>query len=160
VKAFQFRLDSVLRWRAAQLQLERESCSRAAGRLAAIQGELTARHSELRSGAAGLVTAGSGAFEPWAVYVLRWHRRTQNLQGQLQQARQALALHTKKTMDAHRKLRIIENLKRDEHARWTRELDRETEAFAGEAFLAGMVRNSRATDRSGPHAKIEKRTGA
>jgi hypothetical protein len=144
MKAFHFKLDPALRWRATELRLEREGVSRAANQAAVIQSELIAKHNELRSGSSQLVAAGSAAFGSWAAYVDRSRRRIRLLEEQLKGARKALAVQTQKMVDAHRKLRILENLKRDNRADWEKELDRETEAFAGEAFLARLSRNSRA----------------
>jgi hypothetical protein len=70
----------------------------------------------------------------------RSRRRIRALEEQLRQARKALTLQTQKMVEAHQKLRVLENLRRDEHAEWGKELDRETEAFAGEAFLARLQR--------------------
>ena len=155
MKAFHFRLDPALRWRATQLRLEKESLSRTARQIAALQEELIAKHTELRSGSSELASAGSAAFESWAAYLDRCRRRIRTIGEQLGQARKALALQTQKMVDAHRNLRVLENLRRDEHAAWTKELDREMEALAGEAFLARLARKPRAasetrgTDTSG-----------
>jgi len=140
VKAFEFRLEPALRWRSMQLRLEREAVARAAGQVAAIQSELNARHAELRAGGAELVAAGSVAFASWSAYVERCRRRIRTLNDQLPLARKALAAQMQKMVEAHQRLRVLENLRSDDHAGWERELSRETEAFAGEAYLAGMVR--------------------
>jgi predicted trehalose synthase len=149
MKAFHFRLDPALRWRATQLQLERERVSRAAGQVAAIQTELAAIHTGLRSGSSELVAAGSTAFESWAAWVDRCRRRIQSLEEQLKKARLALALQTQTMVKAHQQLRVLENLKRGDQSDWDRDLGRETEALAGEAFLAKLTRNSRTRDKTG-----------
>jgi flagellar biosynthesis chaperone FliJ len=146
MKAFHFRLDSALRWRSTQLRLEQENLSRISSHLAALQAQLMAKHTELRSGSAELAASGSAAFASWSAYVDRSYRQIRSLEDQLQQGRKALALQTRKMVEAHQKMRVLENLKRQEHAGWTVQLNRETEAFAGEAFLA--------------RATIDKRTGA
>jgi hypothetical protein len=152
MKAFSFRLDPALRWRSTQLRMEQETLSRISSHLATLQTELMNRHTQLRSGSAELATAGSAAFASWTAYVDRTCRQIRALEDQLRQGRKALVLQTRKMVEAHQKVRVLENLKQEEHAGWTRELDRETEAFAGEAFLARLQRESRAT--------IDKRTGA
>jgi hypothetical protein len=154
VKAFQFRLDPALRWRSTQLRLERESVSLAAGRVAGLQAGLIAKHNELRSGSSELAAAGSAAFGSWAAYVDRCRRQIRALEDQLREARKALVLQKQKMVEAHQKLRVLENLKRDDHADWARELGRETEAFAAEAFLAGLQRNRAHRDTSGRHSPI------
>ena len=153
MKAFHFRLEPALRWRSTQLRLEQEGVSLAAGLASRLQNELIAKHTELRSGSSELAGGGSAAFESWAAYLDRCRRRIRTLEEQLREARKALAIQTQKMVDAHQNLRVLENLKRDGRAEWERELGRETEAFAGEAFLARLsTANRRAT--------IEKRTGA
>jgi hypothetical protein len=150
MKAFQFRLAPALRWRSAQLGLEQERLSQAVRHAAALESELSAGYSELRVGAAQLVSAGSAAFESWAAWADRCHRRIQILDGQLKAAKKALALQRQRMVEAHRKVRVLENLKRDGNARWERDLGRETESFAGEAFLIRLAHDSRPTKRADP----------
>jgi len=144
MKAFSFRLDPALRLRATQLRVEQENLSRISSHLAMLQTEMMAKHTQLRSGSAELATAGSAAFASWSAYVDRSRRQIRALEDQLRQGRKALALQTQKMVEAHQKVRVLENLKQEEHAGWARELNRETEAFAGEAFLARLQRESRA----------------
>ncbi len=143
MKAFHFRLDSALRWRATQLRVEQETLSRISSHLAALQTELMAKHTELRAGSSELAGSGSAAFASWSAYVDRSSRQIRTLEDQLRQGRKAQALQTRKMVEAHQKVRVLENLKQEEHAHWTLELNRETEAFAGEAFLARLQRESR-----------------
>jgi hypothetical protein len=149
MKAFHFRLDPALRWRSTQLRIEREGVSRTAGQLSALQTELNAAHVGLRSGAADLVSAGSAAFASWAAYVDRCRRRIRVLEDQSREAKQSLSLQTRKMVEAHQKVRVLENLKRDAQAGWVRELSRETEALAGEAFLASLLRKARTIHSNG-----------
>jgi hypothetical protein len=148
MKAFCFRLDPALRWRSTQLRMEQETLSRISSHLAIVQTELMAKHTQLRSGSAELASAGSAAFALWSAYVDRSRKQIRALEDQLRQGRKALALQTQKMVEAHQKVRILENLKQEEHACWARELDRETEEFAGEAFLARLQRESRAASGS------------
>jgi hypothetical protein len=159
MKAFQFRLDPALRWRDTQLRMEQEAAARIATRIAALQSELNARHAELRSGSAELADAGTAAFESWNAYVTRSKLRIRTINAQILEARKALIVQTQKISEARRKLRVLENLKENAYAQWTKDLDRETEAFAGEAFLAGIARTQR-RELSASRATIEKRTGA
>jgi hypothetical protein len=62
----------------------------------------------------------------------------------MRMARKTMAAQTQAVVEAHRGLRIVENLRETEFERWTRERDRETEAFAGEAFLARAARTGKA----------------
>ena len=144
MKVFQFRLDSALRWRSTQLRMEQETLSRISSHIAALQVQVMAKHTELRSGSSELATAGSDAFASWSSYVDRSNKQIRALEDQLRQGRKAQALQTRKMVEAHQKVRVLENLKQEEQAGWTLELNREMEAFAGEAFLARLQRESRA----------------
>jgi hypothetical protein len=144
MKAFHFRLDPALRWRATQLRMEQENLLRISSHMTVLQTELMAKYTELRSGSSELATAGSAAFASWSAYVDRSYRQIRALEDQLRQGRKAQALQTRKMVDAHQKVRVLENLKQEEYAGWTLELNRETEAFAGEAFLARLQGESRA----------------
>lgn len=148
MKAFRFRLDPALRWRTTQLHLERERVLQATAHLAAIQKDLIDTHDGLRKASSDLVSVGSAAFASWSAYMERSRRRILSLEEQLRQAMKALALQTQKMVDAHQRLRVLENLKRDDHTEWTTELSREIEAFAGEAHLARLSRDSRRTAQS------------
>jgi hypothetical protein len=163
MKAFHFRLDPALRWRDTQLRMEQEAAARIATRIAALQSELNAKHAELRSGSAELVNVGIAAFESWNAYVTRSKARIRTLNAQILEARKALVVQTQKIAEARRKLRVLENLKENAQTQWTKDFSRETEALAGETFLAGIARDEAREHRreaSAARATIEKRTGA
>jgi len=86
------------------------------------------------------VNAGTAAFESWNAYVTRSKFRIRTINAQILEARKALIIQTQKIAEARRNLRILENLKKNAQSQWTKGLDRETEAFAAEAFLAGIAR--------------------
>jgi chromosome segregation ATPase len=172
MKAFHCRLDPALRWRTTQLRLEEENVSRTSAQLAAIQRELMATHTALRSGSTQLAAAGAVAFHSWNAYLERCRRRIRALEAQSQELRRELAVRTKTMVEAHQKVRVLENLKRDEKTLWSQALARETEAFAAEAFLARLQRDANSAQRkasqpaaSGPRATIgiltdQQQTGA
>ncbi len=149
MKAFRFRLDAALRWRATQLRLTQESVMRASEKVAADQRELMGVHSSLRNESAGLALAGSAAFFAWDAYLDRCRRRIQTLEAELRRGRQALALETQKMVEAHQKLRVLENLKAEGLSDWAKQLGRETEEFAGEAFLARLSGQARLAESAG-----------
>ena len=153
MKAFHFRLDPALRWRATQFRMEQETLSRISGHLGALQAELMAKHTELRSDAAELAASGSAAFASWSAYTDRSYKQIRKLEDQLQQGRKAQAIQTRKMVEAHRNVRVLENLKQDGQAGWALELNRETEAFAGETFLARLQRESRALQSKNGRAR-------
>ena len=115
-----------------------------------LQSELVSRHNEFRRSATELASVGTPAFGSWAAYGDLYRRRIRMLESQVSEARKAVAEHTEKMVEAHRKVRVLENLKRDELAKWSQDLGRETEAFAGEVFLARLQSKSgRARSSSG-----------
>jgi flagellar export protein FliJ len=151
VKAWQFSLEAALRWRAAQLRLAQGAAAAVARRVTAIEREIGIQYGALRTGGRELVPAGSAAFGTWDAYVDRTRRRIAFLQSELPRARNEAALLKQKVMEAHRSVRTLENLKESARAEWLRELERETDALADEAFSARLAR---------ARARIEGRTGA
>jgi hypothetical protein len=158
MKAFHFRLDAALRWRAARLRLEREAAAQASARVAALQRELIATYTGLRTESTRLASVGSPAFATWSAYLDRSRRQIRALEEQSLAARKALAAATKATVEAHRNLRVLEDMKRDQLMAWNQALNRETEAFASEAFLARLQRDERKTGRSASRGTIEGQT--
>ncbi len=145
MKAFQFRLETALRWRSAQLRLQRESVSSAAGTVNAIQRELDAARTEFGVATRELTKTSGNALDFWPAFSDRCRRRIQALSESRAKATRALAEETGKMIAAHQRVRILENLRRDQYADWTNELNRETDAFAAEAFLARFARESRSS---------------
>jgi RNase P protein component len=145
VKAFRFRLDQALRWRATQVDLEKSRVGIAASRLAALRAQADARARELKDQQPGTGVTGS-ELESLAVWRDRISRRIRELEKQAQEAERALAEQMKILVEANRKHLLLENLQTTEQARWKVAFTRELESFAGEAFLR--------------HVTIKKRTGA
>jgi hemerythrin-like domain-containing protein len=145
VKAFRFRLDQALRWRATQVDLEKSRVGIAASRLAALRAQADARARELKDQQIGTVATGS-ELASLAVWRDRMRRQILDLEKQAKQAERALAEQMKLLIEANRKHLLLENLERTEQARWKAAFSRELENFASEAFLR--------------HVTIKKRTGA
>lgn len=79
----------------------------------------------------------------WADYARQSAGRIRNLEKQLLEARRELSAETKQLAQARRRLRLLEKLRERQQARWQREFDRETAAFADEAFLARLEPRAR-----------------
>jgi flagellar export protein FliJ len=141
VKAWRFRLEPALRWRAAQLRLAQEAAAAAARRVTTIERETGALYAALRSGGRELAQAGSAAFHAWDAYTDRARRRIAFLESELWKARGAAAAAKQNVMEAHRGVRALENLRETQHAEWMREFHRGLDAFADEAFAARLARS-------------------
>ncbi len=136
MKAFHFRLESALRWRATQNDLEKSRVAAAAKRVRDLHGAIEARRNSLKDGALQLTPVASGAaLELWSAYTAKTQREIGELQKAAKNAEEALALQTKAMLEANRKLRLVENLKDTARGEWQGEFNRELEAFAAETFL-------------------------
>lgn len=141
MKAFTFRLEQALRWRATQVNLGKTRAAAAAGRVAGINGEIEARRSELLTAANRILDSPTGgALESYAGFKEKSHARIRDLEGQALVAQRTLTLEMNRLMEANRKVRLLENFKRASQGRWRKEFDRELSDFADEAFLHGMER--------------------
>jgi len=145
MKAFSFRLEQVLRWRGMQVSLQRARVAEAAGRISQLQAVLDSRHAEVVTSAAQIVREATGlTLGSYAAFVEKSRARIRELEQRLIAAQRLLAVETGRLIEANRRLRLIEDLKRKGHMNWQRELERELAAFADEAFL-GRVQSVRRT---------------
>jgi hypothetical protein len=150
VKAFHFRLDQALRWRATQVDIEKAKVAAAAGLLASIRSDLESRRASLNESARHLAAGSNGAaLEYWAAWRDRTGRQIKDLVVNLREAEGALAVQMKLLVEANQRQRLLENLKQTEHARWHVEFGRELEAFASEAFLGRLQSKSGRARSSG-----------
>ena len=136
---FQFRLDSVLAWRRAQLEAEEFKLRQLLDGLVRIEraaGELEAVRlsEERRVIGAGTVT---GA-ELWSLAAWREAARVQA--GALAREREVrlreIAGQRERIAVARQRCRLLERLREKRLAEWSREIERQLDAFASEAYLA------------------------
>ncbi len=150
MKTFRFRLDSALRWRAAQNDLAKSRVAAAARRLLDLRGEIDALRTGLKDGSGQLTPVASGsALQLWNAYTARTLRRIAELEKAAHKAGQDLTAQTQALLEANRKLRLVENLERTSRAEWRSDFNRELEAFAGEAFLGRLQSRERARSSGG-----------
>lgn len=150
MKAFRFRLDSALRWRATQNDLEKSRVAVAAKRVLDLRTAIETRHIDLQNGALQLTPVSSGsALEHWSAFTGKIRRELGELGKALKRAEEALAVQTQALLEANRKLRLVENLKESAHIEWSEEFNRELEAFAAETFLGRLQSKKRARSSSG-----------
>jgi capsule polysaccharide export protein KpsE/RkpR len=145
MRAFHFRLDQALRWRAAQLDLEKSRVSLAAKLLQDLRSEIETRRRDLADGAGQLSAHGGtgSSLALWAGFTDRSRRQTNELEKRAVQAAQALSAQMQLLVEANRKARLLENLKQDERSQWHAEFNRELESFAGESYLFRLQSRNR-----------------
>ena len=150
MKAFSFRLDPALRWRATQLDLEKAAVAAAAKRLSDIRAVLVSLRAGLDDSTRqiGPVSTGS-ALEILSAYTGKIRRQIAECETGAKRAEQDLAARTLLMLDANRKLHLIESLKKSAQTEWRGEFNRELEAFAGEAFLGRLQSKKRARSSGG-----------
>jgi predicted alpha/beta-fold hydrolase len=144
VKSFTFRLDRVLHWRATQAKLQEARTAAAAGRVADLRRAIDL-HQQEKQNEAKLVTQGqTGAvLASYAGFYGRSERQSLELGNRGAEAQKVLNSELSLLQDAGRKVRLLEKLKKQNKAKWEGEFDRETAAFADEAFLVRLQSGKR-----------------
>ena len=150
MKAFRFRLDQALRWRATQVDIEKAAAASAASRLAGIREEAESLRQSLTGSALELASGATGeSLKSWSAWRDRTRRRIVELEGKEQEARKALDDQMQRLLEANRKQRLLEKLREGEQARWQADFGRELEAFASEVFLGRLQSKSGRARSSG-----------
>lgn len=136
---FSFRLERVLEWRKAQLELAQAALSRIAGECARWDAAL-AKLANARAQADALVRspgtvngAELGALSRYQTYVEQQRKiatdRRRDCQVKLEQQRA-------RVLEARREHRLLEKLREVRRAEWESAVNREFEALAAETYLA------------------------
>jgi hypothetical protein len=152
VKAFQFRLQRVLDWRRAQLQVEEMKLRQHTGAIA----ELDRARAELDEAK----TTANAQVRHWTAlqgsdlaaldgFLARLRRHATQIERERATRVQAMQEQQRVTMDASRRCRLLERLQARRREEWQAAADRELENFAGEAYLARLVRASGGAQRDG-----------
>ena len=150
MKAFHFRLEQALHWRAAQLDLEKSRTAAFAQRLADIRNTRETLRNDLNNSARQLGPVSDGAaLELLGSYTERTRRQIAELDKFAQKAEQDLAAQTRVMLEANRKHHLVENLKQTALTQWNTDFSRELEAFAGETFLGRLQSKKRARSSGG-----------
>ena len=139
MKSFTFRLDRVLRWRETQEKLQEARTAAAAGRVADLRRAIDV-HQQEKQNEARLVTRGETGtiLASYAEFRGRSDRQSVELGNRATEAQKALTSELSLLKDAGRRVRLLEKLKKQNKAKWEGEFDRETGAFADEAFLVRL----------------------
>ncbi len=137
--AFSFRLERVLEWRQAQLDVEQSAMSRVAGEFMRWEAVL-ANLGNARAKAEGLVQSAGpvngmdlAALASYQEHIERQRKialdRRRDCEARLERQRARL-------LDARRKHRLLEKLRQVRRSEWETAVDREFEALAAETYLA------------------------
>jgi flagellar export protein FliJ len=141
VKAFTFRLEQALRWRGTQVSAQQARVAAAVARRSSLLTQLDAIKAEAAIGAADIIREPAGvALAAYPAFAARTHARISQLDTDLAAAERALAVGMDLLVVANTELRLLENLRSREQARWRTEFDRELSTFADEAFLSHSLR--------------------
>jgi hypothetical protein len=141
MKAFRFSLDRVLQWRETQLELERVAGERLVQQRVEID-NCSRLLTEARAGEERAIVDApeleSGPLISMSGFQVRVEKEKSALAGRRVDLNGAIALQLSKTMEAHRRVRLLERLRDRRKAQWTTEWQAEEERFASEAWLARL----------------------
>ena len=145
MKAFQFRLDGVLKWRDRQYHAEEARLWQLLNREAEI--EASATRLRLLHRAEVDRVCGKSSIEAFELRNLAsfkvWARREgERLKLALEAARKEVAEQRRRTLGARRAYLLLEKLKEKKWKVWNLAFDRELEADAAEAFLSRWNRDT------------------
>jgi hypothetical protein len=137
VKAFHFPLDQALRWRETQVNLQKSRLGAAVAQLAAIENSLEAQKSALKNAATRLLDQPTGdALQSFAAFKTKTLSSIRVFELQAAAAKSTVTQEMGLLVEANRKVRLLENLKRAGQTRWQHDFDHELAVFADEAFLS------------------------
>jgi hypothetical protein len=138
MRKFVFRLDSALRWRSTQLQLERAKLQTFLAEEQRLQQSLQALGEERRQAAACLAESQLQALDLRSLssYLVGAEAKASILQEQIRKRSVLIQQQRDRVILAERNLRLLEKLREKRHAEWKHELDREIESAAEEAWIA------------------------
>jgi hypothetical protein len=142
VKKFEFRLDSALRWRDTQLQVERGKLNALLSDEAKLKQSLEALGTERRSALECLRKEQLFSLDLRSLssYLVGAEARATLLTEQIRKRRQSLAEQRDRVVQAERNLKLLLKLREKRQVEWKAGLEREIEANAEESWLAANFR--------------------
>jgi hypothetical protein len=143
MKLFRFPLERVLEWRRMELEQAEARFKQQAAALAEIDRERAeAEAAELRMEiqVRAWRPVWGGDLTALGAFRLAMQKCEEVLHARRVQCKKELSARQEAMLEARRRLRLLERLKEKRLAEWRRECDRETEAEAAEAYLAGWGR--------------------
>jgi flagellar FliJ protein len=144
MKQFQFRLDSVLRLREARLEMERRKLQQLAAEQQRIRQELARLGQERVQAGRFLQQAagGVGAAELRALsgFLLGWRARGTALSDRLEVVGRVAGEQRQRVLAAERDARLLTKMRERKLEEWKREMDRELETVAQDAWTSAHYR--------------------
>jgi len=142
MKKFEFRLDSVLRWRDTQLQLERGKLNALLSDEAKLRDSLETLASERRSALQCLAKEQLFSLDLRSLssYLVGAEARATMLQEQIRNRSQSVAEQRDRVVHAERNVKLLLKLREKRQLEWKTGVEREIEANAEESWLAANFR--------------------
>ncbi len=139
MKKFEFKLDSALRWRTTQLQLERVKLQSLLAEQGRLQRDLILLAEERNAAVSGLQSLSKlEAFDlrSLSAYLVGAEFRANQLHEQLAKRTALVQRQQVCVRDAELKVRLLDKLKDKKKSAWQAEYNKDLEANAAEAWLA------------------------
>ena len=139
MKPFQFRLERVLEWRRRQAEFEQHKLGQALAQAQRLEAERLALAESRRQAQLDAVHANATTAEDlWMLrdYLVQADRQDRLLAERVSKQARVVENQRHVTMEAQRRREALERLRQSRQDEWRREINRELEAFASEAFLA------------------------
>lgn len=144
MKKFEFRLDSVLRWRGSQLQLERAKLSTLQGEEARLKLELQSHGNQRREAVALLQEAErfeTVELRALSAFLMGSAARENELHDQIARRQQLIEMQRAQVLVAERNVKLLEKLRDKRLVAWTADFHKHIDAAAEEAWLAANFNN-------------------
>lgn len=146
MKKFEFRLEAALRWRNAQLQLERAKLQRLLSEEQHSKRDLQSvldERASVVSALTALERLQSSDLRAVSAYSMGADMRAHALREEITRLAGSIQQQREHLMQAERKVRLLERLRDNRYAEWKREFDKEIELISEESWLAANFRTSR-----------------
>ncbi len=143
MKKFEFRLDTALRWRNTQLQLERAKLQKLLGEEQRLRNSLQSLLNERQKALSELQTAGhlqSVDLRALSAYLVGTDARAHLFREQMAKYAAPIQQQRQRLLQAERNVRLLEKLREDRYSEWKHALDQEVELGAEESWLAANFR--------------------
>jgi flagellar FliJ protein len=142
MRRFRFRLETVLRWRGVELELEKSRIEKLFAERRGLEMQLLEVEDSLRNAARLLEARTLGAEDLAAFERYRRHleREAESIAARRADCGKRIAAQQQRVVEAERRIRLLERLRERRLAEWTLESNRELEALASETFLSKWVR--------------------
>jgi hypothetical protein len=142
MKKFEFRLDSALRWRDTQLQVERGKLNALLSEEAKLKDSLENLGSERRSALQCLAKEQLFSLDLRSLssYLVGAEARATMLQEQIRKRRQSVAEQRDRVVQAEKNVKLLLKLREKRQLDWKAGFEREIEANAEESWLAANFR--------------------